>query len=1664
MSHVALEMVSVLVRNSLWLTAAAILSAAVLRVTRATWPAAHRTAWLVTLAVGWIVWQCSVTVPWYDPVTPAELVVGITPPEPADEAAPVEITDLALPIASREPAEPADKPAEEAAEDVATVEIVADPPVELAVPAVDASTETSEVPTIEIGPSAEQPIALPAESPAVSMDLAAPYTPAWTLSDWSLVLLGIWTAGLILLPAAWVAGYLRFVRRLPAGQEADPVWLREWSELLKSAGVGREIPLRVTEELGPMLCWLPRGYELLVPEPLWSELEPTQRRAILRHELAHFLRCDVWSSLAARVLALAHWFNPLAWYAVRRFEEAAEWACDRAATTDVPATTYAKALVRLGETCSCDPAYGPAASGHSLAARVRRVLLAEQREDAWWKKGMLVAAAALLAAVPLVRVELVAQQTESKEIGAQTNVVSDANDKLPVLLSVVATVDGTVSEVLVDDGAEVKKGQLLIRLENPELVTALERMKQEIDKTQKRLDEAKSLTPSKSSEVERAASLLRFDTEALARLEGKILQLTITSPADGKVVAPRLEESLSHRPVHAGEVLLTLVTVPSSGTENDPTASSGVDVIVEQVVDRDPAVATLTQRLTDLNESLTEVRKQAANPDSSKRVKRYEKEIAELQDRLDKTKTELRVRIGATRSKPPDVAVSEPPQLSQEQLAGLKRQAEEAAKEYDSTLADYEAERAPIEVVYGRSLRWMELAERVSRAEKVTDPKELSWPLRAHLYRMRQLQKRVDAFYVVGSRRAAQDDKTKVSVFVDATEKQLARVEAGTEAANTILELELARGVLGGPDGALTKELLAVEARLTVLSKALSRDDLVPELRVAMVKQLQDATVEQHKILERYRAVVTQRTLQQARSDQQSKTTGQGAGETKSAKNKAVTSQVIKRPGAAGDVLVAIKFGEVKAAGTTMVEEAAKAYEATCAAYEAETATIEAVYGWSLRWMGADEAVAVNADAKIAAAQAHVDRMRALQQKIKTLYESGFKGGEAKEMHAANYYLAEAQRKLSQLQDQRKAPPTAASRAERLRALNERLALANQVVQRAETTLKNPKLDNDAQARVQGELDTARQWRERIEDHLAALKSLEDVERPASDVIELKIKIAGLEGQIDALKIDLDAMKTDYERGRRAKTSETELRKLGLDMQKLHAQRANLEKQLNLYRQKLQALETALAQPVDPKPVGPVAEPQAVAPAKAATKPKQPEITMHADSLEIKRPVVVTDSAQPEAQSNAVIDLEIRIAELEGQLDAAKIDFESATSRLEQGSQGTRTAAEVAALERELLRAKAAQKSLERQLELYRRKLKAVQMTTRPTTRRELGVPAGLAEPAKEPTKTAQAAEATKPQGAAQPKQAEPPRAKVESVPTDARVVSDKVARHPELLGIQAKPKLLYDGKDFDQWANELRTDLSPTRRIEAVEALAAFGEQGEARRTAEVIMDVMRSVPMQSLVMELIAGKRLDEGPVTQFKRVAIRAIGRQASSDAIPVLVQALKSENENQRWLALGVLFFSESLAKSAEIQQALPALLKDTNLELRRHAAYVLANVGAATQEIFESVHSALVSQDASEVQWALQTILKSKQPTSFAALAPRLAMIADPELTHKQVILATPASADANRSTACIVLSTLGKPALDELEKALQTAPDGEKDRLRRWHEVLQGNQNKAERR
>ena len=193
-----------------------------------------------------------------------------------------------------------------------------------------------------------------------------------TRFSWTLGALMVWLAGIASLMGVAFVRYARFVRQLRLARTIAPEWRDEWRRVLDEHSIHALIPLVASRDAGPALCRLPGGYRLVVPEPLWAELAPAERITILRHELAHYRRGDLWSTLGARCVALVHWFNPLAWWAVSRFEAQCEFICDRASATADP-TALAEILMRLGSRRRARIAVVQAVRSGSVFERVQRL-------------------------------------------------------------------------------------------------------------------------------------------------------------------------------------------------------------------------------------------------------------------------------------------------------------------------------------------------------------------------------------------------------------------------------------------------------------------------------------------------------------------------------------------------------------------------------------------------------------------------------------------------------------------------------------------------------------------------------------------------------------------------------------------------------------------------------------------------------------------------------------------------------------------------------------------------------------------------------------------------------------------------------------------------------------------------------------------------------------------------------------------------------------------------------------------------------------------------------------------------------------------------------------------------------------------------------------------
>ena len=70
---------------------------------------------------------------------------------------------------------------------------------------------------------------------------------------------------------AIVASYVLLLRSTCHTTPANSTWRLQWQQLLAAEGIRETIPLLVHRRLGPMLCRLPNGYAVVIPESTWAD-------------------------------------------------------------------------------------------------------------------------------------------------------------------------------------------------------------------------------------------------------------------------------------------------------------------------------------------------------------------------------------------------------------------------------------------------------------------------------------------------------------------------------------------------------------------------------------------------------------------------------------------------------------------------------------------------------------------------------------------------------------------------------------------------------------------------------------------------------------------------------------------------------------------------------------------------------------------------------------------------------------------------------------------------------------------------------------------------------------------------------------------------------------------------------------------------------------------------------------------------------------------------------------------------------------------------------------------------------------------------------------------------------------------------------------------------
>ena len=303
----------------------------------------------------------------------------------------------------------------------------------------------------EMLPLMEMPDNVPQYSGVQEADILAISTPSvvaesprtWSEYAQSLrfylfpALLLVWLAGIATLLARRLVHYCRLLKHLKTAVPVRGDDLLLWRAMLREHNIRpNKLALWTTSGIGPALVRTPRGTVVVVPNDLWQDASERVKSGILRHELAHDRRHDLAVCGVVRWLTVLHWFNPLAWLAVSKFEEATEWACDVAAfgRDRDGELHFAESMIALHDVTPSislnDFAFrGGKFRGGKLTRRAEllKIIITHPKESVMKKIALTVFVLSLLLA-GMVHVRFVVQAKETEETTTEVNETINSPD------------------------------------------------------------------------------------------------------------------------------------------------------------------------------------------------------------------------------------------------------------------------------------------------------------------------------------------------------------------------------------------------------------------------------------------------------------------------------------------------------------------------------------------------------------------------------------------------------------------------------------------------------------------------------------------------------------------------------------------------------------------------------------------------------------------------------------------------------------------------------------------------------------------------------------------------------------------------------------------------------------------------------------------------------------------------------------------------------------------------------------------------------------------------------------------------------------------------------------------------------------------------------------
>lgn len=158
---------------------------------------------------------------------------------------------------------------------------------------------------------------------------------------------GMWLGGTLVFWSRVLRNSYRFQKLLAEAMIAPEDLKARVARLAAELKVSVPKVVFVTGAISPLLWVSGRRAALVLPRPLFEQLDAEQQGTLIVHELAHWKRGDHWVRRLECLASGLYWWCPLVWWAQAGVRQAEEECCDAWVTATVPGSerAYALALV-----------------------------------------------------------------------------------------------------------------------------------------------------------------------------------------------------------------------------------------------------------------------------------------------------------------------------------------------------------------------------------------------------------------------------------------------------------------------------------------------------------------------------------------------------------------------------------------------------------------------------------------------------------------------------------------------------------------------------------------------------------------------------------------------------------------------------------------------------------------------------------------------------------------------------------------------------------------------------------------------------------------------------------------------------------------------------------------------------------------------------------------------------------------------------------------------------------------------------------------------------------------------------------------------------------------------------------------------------------------------